>query len=138
MTRSLQAKLLILSVFVIGILTGVVLTGMYETGLETVAESPEPDQERAERNFQRFENFLELDEEQTVQLDEILRNSRERYRNLQAQTRPMYQDLTEQSSVEIRGILTDEQLVRYEEWTRRIEELREERGSRGGRGRNDR
>ena len=71
-------------------------------------------------------------------METILRDSRERYRELQSRTRPMYRDLTEQSRTEIRGILTDEQLVLYEEWTRRIEEGRSERGGRGGRGRDDR
>ena len=138
MTRSRQAQLLILAVFVIGVLTGGVLTELYETRLPSIAQSPDTDQERREGNFQRFEEFLELDEEQTAQLDTILRDSRERYRELQSRTRPMYRDLTEQSRAEIRGILTGEQLVLYEEWTRRIEESRGARGGRGGRGRDDR
>ncbi len=138
MTRSRQAKLLILAVFVIGVLIGGVLTELYESRLPSIAQSPDADQQPPEGNFQRFEEFLELDEEQTAQLDTILRDSRERYRELQSQTRPMYRELTEQSRAEIRGILTDEQLVLYEEWTRRIEENRSERGGRGGRGREDR
>ena len=138
MTRSRQAKLLILAVFVIGVLIGGVLTELYESRLPSIAQSPDADRQRPEGNFQRFEDFLELDEEQSAQLDTILRDSRERYRELQSRTRPMYRDLTEQSNTEIRGILTDEQLVLYEEWTRRIEEVRSERGGRGGRGRDDR
>ncbi len=138
MTRSRQAKLLILAVFVIGVLIGGVSTELYESRVPSIVQSPDADQQPPEGNFQRFEEFLELDEEQTAQLDTILRDSRERYRELQSQTRPMYRELTEQSRAEIRGILTDEQLVLYEEWTRRIEESRSERGGRGGRGREDR
>ena len=138
MTRSRQAKLLILAVFVIGVLTGGVLTELYETRVPSISQSPDADPEPRERNFQRFEEFLELDDEQTAQLNTILRDSRERYRELQSRTRPMYRDLTEQSQAEIRGILTDGQLVLYEEWIRRIEESRGERGGRSGRGRDDR
>ena len=140
MTRSLQAKLLILAVFVIGALTGVMLTEVYETRVQSsgLSEGTTPDRTDGERrppDFQRFEDFLELDEEQREQLSTILTDLRGRYRDLQAQTRPMYRDLTEQSRTEIRGIRGAEQLSRYEEWTERLEEYRGGgRGGRSGRG----
>ena len=143
MTRSLQAKLLILAVFVIGALTGGVLTEVYETrvlssALSDDANSGRPDRERRPPDFQRFEDFLDLDQEQREQLSTILAESRDRYRELQAETRPMYRDLTEQSQSEIRGILSDVQLARYEEWTERLEQFRGDgRGNRGGRGNRD-
>ncbi len=140
MTRSLQAKLLILAVFVIGALTGGVLTEVYETRvlssvLSHDANSGRPDSERRPPDFPRFEDYLDLEQEQREQLSAILADSRDRYRELQAETRPMYRDLTEQSRSEIRGILSQDQLARYEEWTERLEQFRGDgRGDRGGRG----
>ena len=135
MTRSLQAKLLILGVFVIGALTGAVLTEVYETRLGPSVGSDEDDAEQADTNrgpnVPRFEDFLELDEGQRAELNTILRRSRERYRELQSQTRPLYQALTEQSRDEIRAILNDEQLLRYERWIERIEEIQSQNRSRG-------
>jgi uncharacterized membrane protein len=144
MTRSLQAKLLILAVFVIGALTGGVLNQLYETRVQssTVSEdddSGRPDRGRRPPDFQRFEDFLDLDQDQRGQLDRILSESGERYRELQAQTRPMYRDLTEQSRSEINGILSESQRVRYEEWTERLRDVRGGggRGDRDGRGGRD-
>ena len=140
MTRSLQAKLLILSVFIIGALTGAVLTEVYETRVQPSrlpedATTVRSDRGRRPPNFQRFEDFLNLDEEQREQLDAILAQSRDRYRELQRETRPMYRDLTEQSQSEIRGILNQEQVARYDEWIERLQERRGGgRSDRGGRG----
>ena len=66
MTRSLQAKLLILSVFIIGALTGAVLTEVYETRVQPSrlpedATTVRSDRGRRPPNFQRFEDFLNLD-----------------------------------------------------------------------------
>lgn len=126
MTRSLQAKLLILAVFVIGALTGAVLADVYKTRVESSLVSDEGSQDPAARRrrppIERFEDFLELDETQRDQLATILQESRERYRDLQAETRPMYRALTEQSQNDIRGILTEEQRERYEAFLVRVEE----------------
>ena len=84
MTRSLQAKLLILAVFVIGALTGAVLTDVYETRVQSTVADTDPD--RPER--ERPRDFLGLSEEQNVQLDAILQRSGQRYRELRAQTNP--------------------------------------------------
>ncbi len=135
MTRPLQAKLLILAVFALGATTGVVVKDVYDTRTR-IAFSGEPDRGNrgaGPESFQRFEEFLDLDEEQRMRLNGILEASGERYRALRAETRPMYQDIREQSLAEIRAILTDEQAARYDEWVRRIEEFRG-RGGRGGRG----
>ena len=139
MTRSLQAKLLILAVFVIGALTGGVLTQVYQTRVLSSALSDEantgrPDRGRRPPDFQRFEDFLDLNREQCEQISTVLAESTERYRDLQAETRPMYRDLTEQSRTEIRGILNEDQRVRYDEWSERLAERRGGgRGDRSGR-----
>jgi hypothetical protein len=135
-TQSLQAKLLIVAVFVIGGLTGAVVADVYETQVgsgadaDVVDDTAQSDPDRERPRPPRFEDFLELDETQREQLSMILRQSRERYRELQAVTRPMYRDLTIQSQNEIRAILDDTQRARYEAWIERVESRNRNGGSR--------
>jgi hypothetical protein len=129
-TRSFQAKSLILAVFVVGALTGVVVSDLYRTRVQ----SPEGRAENRPDDGNRppdFEDFLALSAGQREQLDGILKASRERYRELQSTTRPMYQELTVQSQDEIRAILNEDQLARYEEWIEIVDRRR-------GRGPDDR
>lgn len=135
MTRSFQAKILILAVFVVGAFTGAVLGDLYRTRFAGIDEPARgaPGQGRIRPpDFEAFEDYLSLSEDQRAQLDEILRNSRERYRELQSKTRPMYREITLRSQDEIRAILDEGQLARYEEWIATLDR----RGP--GRGRNER
>ncbi len=134
-TRSFQAKVLILAVFVVGAFTGAVLGDLYRTRFAGIEEPVRgaPDQGRARPpGFEAFEDFLSLSDDQRAQLDEILMNTRERYRELQSKTRPMYREITIESQEEIRAILDEDQLERYEEWIVTLDR----RGP--GRGRNER
>jgi hypothetical protein len=134
-TRSFQAKLLILAVFVVGAFTGGVLGDLYRTRFAGIEEpsrgTPDPRRPRPP-DFEAFEDYLSLTDPQRAQLDEILRNTRERYRELQSKTRPMYREITLASQDEIRAILDEGQLARYEEWIGTLDR----RGP--GRGRNER
>ena len=134
MTRSLQAKILILAVFVVGAFTGALVGDLYRTRFAPAEEASRgvPDRGRRPPDFEAFEDYLSLSDNQRAELDEILSRSRERYRELQTKTRPMYRELTLQSQDEIRAILDEGQLARYEEW---IETL-DRRGP--GRGRDER
>ena len=114
MKRTVQAKLLVLAIFTIGVLTGFVLTDLYET--RVIGDSGEPGREGRFRNRQSFSEFLELTEGQQVDVRVILEETREKFRTLRSQNRPMYVELTEQSRNQIREILNAEQLERYEGW----------------------
>ena len=121
MKRTIQAKLLVLAIFTIGVLTGFVLTDVYET--RVLGDEGEPRQESRFRERQSFSELFELTEEQQVDLQVILEETRENFRALRSQTSPMYVELIEQSRNQIRAIMTEEQLERYNSWI-------EEEGSR--------
>jgi hypothetical protein len=126
MRRTLQAKLLILAIFIIGVLTGAVLMDVYETRVFSRNESRSGRSGNI-RETRSFQEFLELTEEQQSQVDLVLEATRESFRTLREQTRPLYDDLREDSRGQIRAILTEEQLVRFDEWIER-EGQRERRG----------
>ena len=136
MTRTLQAKFLVLAVFLVGTLSGAVLTNVYETNVlgDDAAES-RPDREgnrdrSRNKDRQSFEEYLGLTPEQNDQMSAILEEAREGYSELQARTRPEYRALRSDSRDQIRSMLNEEQLARYESW---IERAREREGERDGR-----
>lgn len=131
MRRTLQAKLLIVVVFAVGLLTGAVLMDVYETRVFSRSDGGD---RRAGlfRHDPSFSEFLELTEEQQVEVRAILETTRESFRQLRRQTRPMYDELRENSRNQIRALLTEEQLERYDTWMEQAER------DRNGSGRKDR
>ena len=72
--RSVQGKLLVRAVFVIGIATGVLSANIYRNRIvesAKAADNPQQDhaspQQRARQNFDRMANYLGLDDKQRAQ-----------------------------------------------------------------------
>ena len=125
MKRTVQAKLLILAVFVVGLLSGAILMDVYETRVFS-------SDQRGGRGVSYVE-YLQLTEEQEAGVAVILEGTRESFRELRRQTRPLYEQLSENTQNEIRELLTEPQQALYSEW---IEGLRQRRDrERGGRDR---
>ena len=137
-TRSFKAKVLVLGVFFVGVVTGVFLLNIYETRvlsgeIETGADtsqtgSAQPatdsdDRARGERRranaareVQRFHDYLGLDGQQRIQMEAILDQTRTQFRKLSSQTNTEYDMIREESRNQIKAILTtDEQRRKYEE-----------------------
>ena len=123
MTRTLQAKLLVLAVFIAGVLSGAVITNTYEQRVQGSERRLEPyDRNRDNgqaHNHESFEDYLGLTPGQREQLSEILKDSQEDYRELRKRTRPEYQAIRDASRQKIRSILTVEQRKRRKEWNNR-------------------
>jgi hypothetical protein len=150
-SRPIKAKFLVLSVFFIGVVTGVFLVNFYETRVlgeeiedanATVNASPtdtgqaapqqpavrndgrQPGERRRPsiaREVQRFHDYVGLDDEQRVQIEAILEQTRGEFRKLSASTRSQYDVIREESRNQIRAILTsDEQRRKYEELVERF------------------
>ncbi len=132
MKRTVQAKLLILTFFVVGVMTGFVLADMYET--RVLGDAGDRPQSSRFQGRQSFSEFLEFTQAQQVEVQAILGEAREAFRELRAETGPMYARLTEQSRDQIREILNEEQLERYNGWIE-TEGSRRRFGSRSGRNR---
>lgn len=137
-TRSFKAKVLVLSVFFVGVVTGIFIVNVYETRVlsgevetsvdtsQTVAAqtAASPD-ERARgerrratvaREVERFHEYLGLDEQQRLRIQAVLDQTRTEVRKLRGNTRTEYDTIREASRNQIRAILaTDEQRRKYEE-----------------------
>ena len=125
MKRTLQAKLLILAVFAVGALTGAVLMDVYETRVFS-----DDDQSGRRGRFLggvSYGEYLELTAEQEARVAAILEGTRDGFRELRGQTRPLYQELKDTSRGEIRELLTESQRELYDQW---IEEERQREADR--------
>ena len=114
-----------MAVFVVGLLSGAILMDVYETRVFS-------SDQRGGRGVSYVE-YLQLTEEQEAGVAVILEGTRESFRELRRQTRPLYEQLSENTQNEIRELLTEPQQALYSEW---IEGLRQRRDrERGGRDR---
>ena len=124
MKRTVQAKLLVLAVFVVGVLTGAILMDVYETRVFS-------SDDRGGGGVSYVE-YLQLTEAQEADVAAILEGTRDGFRELRAQTRPLYEQLRENTQNQIRELLTQPQQALYTEW---IEDLRQRTRDRERRGR---
>jgi len=134
--RSIQAKLLVVAVFLVGIATGALVDNTYRTrmlaGAVTRPANAPADQmtpqEREKRRDDAMTKYLGLDQSQQDQVHKILEDSRSQIRQLHDQVDPKFQAIDDAAREKIRAILTDEQ-------RRKGDAFREShKGTRGNRG----
>ena len=120
MIGSVKGKLLVLGVFVLGIGIGGIGTYEYQTRIREPIEVQNNNrgqrERRAQRDVRRFHDYLELTEEQRVQVNALLEENRERFRALQDKTRPEFEALQDETRGRIRALLTLEQQQKYDEY----------------------
>jgi len=124
---SIKAKLLLFAVFFIGIMTGVLIANFYTTRVMT--ESPDalnpPDRtQRAQRDINKFYDYLELNQAQREQMHKIGEETRHEFQELRKETQPRFAAIQEKSRVKIRAVLNDEQRAKYDEFRSRMDERR--------------
>src|SRR5215475_11324088 len=110
---ALKGKMLIFSVFFLGIVSGAILTNLWETRVSSSVVTGDPktsNQVKADRDVNRFNEYLGLTAEQKTQMSQILKESRPEYRKLFDQM----DVLRKQNRSQIRAILTDEQKKKYD------------------------
>jgi Spy/CpxP family protein refolding chaperone len=119
-----------LSVFALGVIVGVLLMNLYQ------ARFPERSAGRGWMPFAGFRNLserLELTDEQSAQVDQILDEARDRLRELRRTSEPQFRDIRVQTEARLKQVLTGDQWNRYEQLK---DEMRErERGRRRSRSR---
>ena len=132
--RTLKAKILVFAVFFIGIGTGVLIANFYETRVtgtrEDVTNNREQRAQRAQRDVNRFRDYLGVDPKQREQMDKIMEETRGEFEKLRKETRPRYQAIEAESREKTRAILTEEQRVKYDEFRREMDQRRGERDQR--------
>ena len=122
-TRSVQGKLLVLAVFLIGIATGVVSASIYRScNVESAraADNHQQDnltpQERFKQRFDRMANYLGLDQDQRAQIQKISEETRNQFRELSAKTEPQFKAIEESSRDKVLAVLNEDQRRKYKEF----------------------
>lgn len=107
-----KARLLVLAVFIVGGVTGSVLTNAYQSRVEG-----------ASRQVRQVQDLLGLTAEQRGEWERIVQESRPEFEKLRRENRkltevnePKFEALYEQTRTRVRAILTDEQKKIYEKF----------------------
>jgi len=127
---SIKAKLLVFAVFFIGILTGVLIANFYTTRVMTSSTdtaTPPDRTQRAQRDINKFYDYLALDQNQREQMRKIGEDTRQEFQELRKETQPRFEAIRQQSRAKIRAVLNDEQRTKYDEFNRKIDERRRNR-----------
>jgi hypothetical protein len=131
MIRSVKGKLLVFSVFLLGIGTGALGAYEYQTRVreprEATANNRSQRERRARQDVDRFHDYLGLNADQREQVAKILEEDRSQFRELQERTRPQFQALQEGTRSKIRAILNDEQKQKYDEYFTKQQQRRANR-----------
>lgn len=123
-----RAKVLVFVVFLLGMLTGALVHNAYETRLNGDSDSAE---RRSLLEVNRLYDLLELTPEQRHQFQSITESSRPDFEKLFEENRKLlepnqkkFAELQEQTRSKIRGILTEEQRKKYDEYNERRRQQR--------------
>jgi len=120
--RSLKGKILVFTVFFIGMATGMLILNFYETRVSGSRLDPVDTTERvsrAQREVTKFHDYLGLSEEQRDQTRKLFEEMRGDIRKLRAETQPKFHSIQEQSRAKIRAILSEDQRRKYDEFLQR-------------------
>lgn len=125
-----RGKLMVFAVFLVGGVTGALLTNVYDTRL-----SGDGDSRRSQREVSQVYDILELTPEQREQFKAIMDASRPDFEKLFEENRKLLEpnqkklaELQEQTRTKIRAILTDEQVKKYNEINERRRQRRGQPG----------
>ena len=128
--RSIKATFLLFAIFLIGIVTGILISNFYTTRVLTGSPDPAnpPDRTmRAQRDINKFYDYLELNQAQREQMHKIGEETRHEFQELRKETQPRFAAIQEKSRVKIRAVLNEEQRTKYDEFRRQMDERRRNR-----------
>ena len=127
--RYLKAKVLVFAVFFIGIATGILITNFYTTRVASAPDTASSRAQRAERDINKFYDYLGLNLSQREQMRKIGEDCRREFRQLRAENKPKFDAIREASRTKIRALLDNEQEKKYEEIRRKVDERRKNKDS---------
>jgi uncharacterized membrane protein len=115
--NAIKGKIVVFAVFFLGMLAGALGLYVYDTRIAGSAIAAEADrQESAKRAYKKLHEYLELNEKQRAQVDEIMRNMGAESRKLFDPIRPQVEAIREQSRQQVREVLNNEQKIKYDQW----------------------
>jgi Spy/CpxP family protein refolding chaperone len=147
--RTVLGKILVFSIFFIGIATGAALHSAYQSRIASSSSGDSPKreeprlnpQERAKRDQERMAQYLGLDPPQQEQIRKILDETRIEFKSLRdktdpefkalrEKTEPMFKAIEEGSRARIRAVLNDEQRKKMDEfWAKRGNRFRQSKAN---------
>ena len=83
--------------------------------------------QRAQRDINKFYDYLGLDQAQREQMHKIGEETRHDFQELRKETQPRFEEIQEQSRAKIRAVLNDEQRTKYDDFRRKMDERRRNR-----------
>ena len=129
--RSMKAKALVFAIFFIGIATGVLIANFYTTRVTGSPDTGNPPEraQRAQRDINKYYDYLGLDQPQREQMRKIGEETRHEFQELRKETQPRFQSIQEESRAKIRAVLNEEQRKKYDEFRRNMDERRRNRNT---------
>jgi len=127
-----KAILLVVVLFLLGVAIGSV--GTYAVTTRVLAAHPQPQPGLAHNPGQTMAMFtreLALTPDQQNQIQAIFSDTRAKYGQLHERLDPEYEQVRQQGRQRIRQVLTPDQLPKFEELLRQLDEQRRIRGSEG-------
>jgi hypothetical protein len=109
--------------FILGLVVGVAAT-IFWGWRAGIYRPHRPDEKRIVHFLQQR---LDLSGAQTQQVDQIIRESDEKFRQVQQQVEPQFDAIRAESRDRIRKVLNPDQLAKFNELVRRMEERRKVR-----------
>ena len=134
--RTIKAKLLVFTIFFTGIGTGILIANFYTsrvTGSPDTTNQPARVErtQRAQRDINKFYDYLELDQAQREQMHKIGEETRHEFQELRKETQPRFKVIEEESRTKIRSVLNEQQRVKYDDFRRKMDERRKNRNRNG-------
>jgi uncharacterized membrane protein len=115
--RTFKGKLLVFSVFFLGIISGAMMTYAWETRVSSHVSSVDvKSADRAKADVNKFYDYLGLSPEQRIQVKQITEDSRPEFNKIFQQTRPQMEAIQKQTRSKIRAVLTEEQRQKYDKF----------------------
>jgi uncharacterized membrane protein len=128
--RTFKGKLLVFSVFFLGIVSGALMTYAWETRVSSAVRSVDvKSAARARADVDRFYDYVGLSPEQRIQVKQITEDSRPEVNRVIQQTRPQMEAIQKQTRSKIRAVLTEEQKKKYDEFNAENEARRNKQKS---------
>jgi Spy/CpxP family protein refolding chaperone len=137
---SVKAKALVFAIFFLGIATGVLVANFYTTRVVSAPAPPNAPEnaQRAQRDINKFYDYLGLDQAQREQMHKIGEETRREFQQLRQETQPRFKAIQEATRTKMRTVLnTDEQRKKYDDWRQRMNERQRNRERQPGKDSNN-
>ena len=109
-----------LTVFLIGLVLGIILERLVLDNSHSKRRRHDP----GDFIFKKFTERLSLEEEQKVELKALLADIKEKHRGLRKENRTHYKAFQEEFNADFRKILTEQQIVLFDELLKEFEKKR--------------